>query len=104
MSFQAEISVPKESGLTVVQCGDAGKTEAESLAFACYTAGIYYVKDIGYPYALVQVHECCDACNGAGKLPKYRGRRRLAYAYKPCNVCSERGIWPVGDAVRVGLP
>jgi hypothetical protein len=104
VSFQADISVPKERGLTVVQSGDAAPTLAESLARACFTAGVYYVQDIGYPYAIVQMYECCDACGGSGKLPKYRGRKRIACAWKPCKACGERGHWTVGEPERVGLP
>lgn len=101
MSFCADISVPKEHGLTVVCCGDAAPTLAESLARACFTAGVYYVRDIGYPFAVVQMHECCDACGGSGKKP---ARKRSMFSWKPCKACNERGTWPVGEPERIGLP
>ncbi len=111
-TFCADILVPKPgdgwgkaqpdgSRLVCVQTGDAGTTEAESLAKACYSAGVFYVRDPDgprYPYAIVQVFECCGACNGAGKTPI----KRRIYAWRPCKACKERGTWPVGEPARVG--
>lgn len=88
--------------MTVVQSGDGAPTFAESLAFACFTAGVYYVRDIGYPFAIVQMHEVCDVCRGSGRLSKRRGRRVIPYAWKPCKACDERGSWPVGEPELIG--
>ncbi len=112
-TFCADILVPKPAEgfptvqadgfrLVCVQTGDAGSTEAESLAKGCYSAGTSYVRDPNgprYPYAVVQVFEVCGTCNGAGKTPI----KRRIYAWRACKACKERGTWPVGVPARVGV-
>lgn len=107
-SYCADISVP--TGMTYIDldgirvnvlCSGNGAPTFEE----CLARSVDLASDPrGYahhPLVYVAVFEMCEHCKGHGKIPKYRGKRRIAYAFAECKACKGRGNWRVGNVVSV---